>query len=307
MKAIFISLLFLALSSCVTTARQTEALLKNKPTNIADTKEIKNVPFVNQSAGQCGPATLTMAMNWAGHMISVEELSPQVFTPGMKGSLQSDMISASRRNGLMAVPIEGLNFLLSEVDAGHPVIVFENLAVTWLPQWHYAIVFGYDLNKEEVLMHSGPEQNKRWDMAKFERSWMLGDYWGLVVVPAGEIAVTASELANATAAAGLEQAGQKEAAERSYVAIVKRWPNSLTSLVGLANLSFEKNNSLDAVKYLKQAAYYFPNSSIVWHNLAIAEGHAKMKKDAQKSAQQALKLANAADKEKYSQSLKAWL
>lgn len=307
MKFIFISLLFLALSSCVTTARQTEALLKNKPATIEAVKEIEKVPFVNQSVGQCGPATLTMAMNWAGTMISVDQLSAQVFTPGMKGSLQADMISASRRNGLMAVPIEGLNSLLVEVNAGHPVIVFENLALTWLPQWHYAIVFGYDLTKEEVLMHSGPEQNKRWDMAKFERSWMLADYWGLVVLPAGEISVAATELANSTAAAGLEQVGHKEAAEKSYVKIIQKWPDSLTSLVGLANLAFEKNKSLDAVKYLRQAAYYYPQSAIVWHNLAIAEGHAKLKKEAQKSAQHALQLAAAADKEKYSQNLKAWL
>jgi hypothetical protein len=296
----------LCLSGCVTPARQTEALLKNRPL-VENFKQIEKVPFINQSAGQCGPATLTMAMNWAGKMISVDELSPQVFTPGMKGSLQADMISASRRNGLMAVPIEGLTSLIQEINVGHPVIIFENLSLSWFPQWHYAIVFGYDLNKEELIMHSGPHAFKHWAMDHFERSWMLGDYWGLVVLPAGEISATADELANSVAAAGLEQAGQKEAAEKSYAKILEKWPNSLTSLIGSANLAYAKNNSTQAVHFLKQASEFYPTSSIVWHNLAIAQGQAQLKKDAHHSALQAMKLAGDTDKVRYKESLKPWL
>lgn len=296
----------LIMSGCVSTAVQTEALLKNKPA-VENFHQVEQVPFVNQEAGQCGPATLTMAMNWAGKMISVEEVSPQVFTPGMKGSLQSDLIGASRRNGLMAVPIEGLSALLIEINSGHPVIVFENLALSWLPQWHYAIVFGYDLTKQEMIMHSGPEAFKHWDMSKFERSWMLANYWGLVVLPAGELCSSADELANSVAAAGLEQVGQKGAAEKSYAAILKKWPSSLTALVGSANLAFEKENYILAVSYLKQATKFYPGSATVWHNLTIAEGRADMMKEAHESAMQALLLASVAEKEKFNQNLKPWL
>jgi tetratricopeptide (TPR) repeat protein len=248
-----------------------------------------------------------MAMNWAGKMISVEQISLQTFTPGMKGSLQSDLISASRRNGFMAVPIEGLPALLTEINSGHPVIVFENLALSWLPQWHYAIVFGYDLTKEEMIMHSGPDAFKHWDMSKFERSWMLANYWGLVVLPAGEISSSATELANSIAAAGLEQVGQKVAAEKSYSAILKKWPSSLTALIGSANLAFENNNYLLAVTYLQEAVKYYPNSATVWHNLTIAEGRGEMKKQAHQSALQALQFASVAEKEKFAENLKPWL
>jgi len=306
LKIIFVSLALLVVSGCVTKAVQTEDFLKNPSVNVAPLNQITSVPFIDQSAGQCGPATLTMAMNWAGRMITVEELTPQVFTPEMKGSLQTDMVSASRRQGLMAVPISGLSSLLSEINDGHPVIVFENLALSWLPQWHYAIVFGYDLQKEEVIMHSGPEAFKHWDMRKFERSWMLGKYWGLVVLPAGEIVQSASEFANATAAAGLEQVGQSAAAEKSYLKIIEKWPNSLTALIGLGNIAFAKKDFVAAVKYLRQAANYYPESASVWHNLTIAEGEAHMK-EAHESAQKALRFASAADKEQYSQNLKPWL
>lgn len=261
------------LSGCVSKTVQTDALLTSNP-NIKNYTRIANVPFINQQAHECGPATLTMAMNWAGKMVTVDQIIDQVYTPEMKGTLQSDLVSASRRNGLMAIPIQGLSTLLAEINDGHPVVVFENLALSWLPQWHYAVVFGYDLSKEVVIMHSGPEAYKNWDMRKFERSWMLADYWGLVVLPAGQISKNSTEFANAVAAAGLEQAGQYQAAEKSYVAILKKWPDSLTAAVGIANIAFKNNEFKKAVRYLRQAANYHPQSSIVSHNLAVAESKA---------------------------------
>jgi hypothetical protein len=251
-------------------------LLKAPPTNLQRTSEIPNVPFINQSAGHCGPATLAMVMNWNGKSISVDELVPLVYTPGMKGSFQADMISASRRNSMMAIQIEGLTSLLTEVSAGHPVIVFENLALDWAPQYHYAVVYGYDLDQEHVIMHSGPEAGKKWDLRKFERSWMLGDYWGLVVLPPGELAATGTELAHVTAAVGLEQALKLEAAEKSYFAILKRWQDSLGALVGLGNLFYGKKDYQRSVKYLRQAVKAHPSSDSARHNLLVAEKAAKL-------------------------------
>jgi tetratricopeptide (TPR) repeat protein len=211
-------------------------------------------------------------MQWAGQPVTVDELAREAYTPGMKGTLQQDLIGASRRHGMMAVPIEGLDALLREIAAGHPVIVFENLAFSWYTQWHYALVFGYDLARREVLMHSGPEANKHWDMAKFERSWEYSDHWGLVVLPPGELASTANELAHLNAAAGLEQAGQSEAAEKSYLGIVKKWPQSLGALIGLGNVTYQRGDARAAVRYLRLATRYHPDSLAASHNLAVAEG-----------------------------------
>lgn len=268
--------MFLSLVGCVSPTRQTDELL-SAPHSFPSKTEVSNVPFVAQTEAHCGPATLTMAMQWAGKEVSLEQLSPQVFTPGMKGSLQADMIGATRRNGLMAVPITGLNSLLAEIADNHPVVVFENLAVSWLPQWHYAIVFGYDLDKPEVLMHSGPEQNKRWDLRKFERSWMLGDYWGLVILPPGQIARSAGELVNMTAAAALEQGNFLKEAELSYLRIEKEWPNSLSALIGLGNVAYTQKRFAEAVRYLKKAVQHHPDSQTAKKNLAIAENAAKAK------------------------------
>jgi tetratricopeptide (TPR) repeat protein len=170
----------------------------------------------------------------------------------------------------LAVTIRDLPNLLKEVAAGHPVIVFENLALSWFPRWHYAVIFGYDLDHETVTLHSGPEAFKHWDMSRFERSWRLGDYWGLVVLPPGQLAATASEQDNARAAAALEEIGQTDAAKISYESILKRWPDSLVSMIGLGNIEYQRKNFVRAVAYLQAAVKAHPESQAAQNNLQVA-------------------------------------
>lgn len=267
-------ILFILTSGCATRAIQTEALLKEPP-SIPAQKEILNVPYIKQTDHYCGPATLTMALQHAGRNVTLDELGKEMYTPKMKGTLQQDMITASRRHGMMAVPIENLDSLLKEIDAGHPVIVFENLLFNWYPQWHYALVYGYDIPKQEVMMHSGPEKNKRWKMDRFERSWMYSDYWGLVILNPGELSATANELAHLNAAAGLEKIGQKEAAEKAYLGMLKKWPQSLGALIGLGNVTYQRKAYREAVQYLKLATKFHPSSIVARHNLEIANSELK--------------------------------
>lgn len=299
-------LLALAFIGCASSSPQTDAyLLKNHL--ISKSYQIENMPFIEQSAGYCGPATLAMALQFSGKNISEQEVAAQVFTPGMKGTLQSDMISASRRQGMLAIPIQGLEALLTEVSSGHPVIVFENLALNWLPQWHYALVFGYDLSQQIVTMHSGPEAFKHWDLRKFERSWKLADYWGLVVLPPGQLSATANELNHAKAAAALEQLGKLDEADISYQVILKRWPESLTAGIGASNIAFTKKNPNEAERILKKTILFHPTSAACWHNLAIALGTNKKTKEAKESAKQALKWATEEEKKSFLANLKPWL
>ena len=267
---IFVSSLFFLGAGCATTAPQSQEVLRSPP-QVAPAMEIKAVPFIDQDSGQCGPASLAMAMQWAGHLIPVDQISPQVMTPSKKGSLQEDLISACRREGMMGVRLNGMKALLEELNAGHPVIIFENLGLSWYQQWHYAVVLGYDLPKEKLVMHSGHQAFERVDMRIFERSWKLSDYWGLVVLKPGDLAFAPDELANLAAAAGLEQIGKSEEARQSYLAILTRWPVSLGALVGLANLSYKRGDYQSAVSYLQMAKKSYPNNQMVAHNLRVAE------------------------------------
>ena len=263
---------------------------------------VSNVPFYSQKKNYCGPATLAMAMNYRQKMITVDELASEMMTS--EGTFQTDMISASRRHGMMAVGVNSLNSLLKEIEAGNPVIVFQNLALAKLPRWHYAIATGYNLKSKDIILHSGNEKNQKMNIGVFEYTWSLGTYWGLVIMNPGELSATGSELQHMSAASGLEAAGLISEAEISYRAIIQKWPDSLSARIGLANIHYNRSEFAEAVIYLKAATIKHPTSSIAWHNLAIAQKAARMQEDALESSQKALSLAEASVKTQYQESLK---
>lgn len=261
-------ILSILITGCASTTHQSEALLSAKPPRLPESKKLQ-VPFINQSTGYCGPATLTMAMRAAGAPITIGEIAPQVFTPGSKGTLQADMIGATRRRGMLAVSLDNLHDVLKEVANGNPVIVFENLGLSWYPVWHYAVVTGYDLRKKEIILHSGADAYKRENLGMFEHAWNLGGYWALVILPAGKLAAGASELAHVTAAAGLEQAGRLKEADATYQAILERWPWSVASLIGLGNVNYRNGDMRGALTHLRRATKLDPTSDIARHNLEV--------------------------------------
>lgn len=300
----FLGFLLLFVVGCASNTRQTDQLLNKSPNGLTEQAQIPDVPFINQSVGHCGPATLAMVLQWNGLDISADQLVPQVYTPKLQGSFQSDMVSAARRNSMMAVQIEGLQNLLQEIQAGHPVIIFENLGIKWLPQYHYAVVHGYDLSKKKLIMHSGPKANEEVDFKEFERSWRLGDYWGLVVLPPGKLSFSGSELSHLRAAAGLEQVLKIDEAFLSYRAIQNRWPKSLGALIGLGNVTFLLKDYSKSAQFLKSATASHPHSAIAWHNLALAEFAANQRRQAKLSAKRALELAMPQDKTHYESRLR---
>jgi tetratricopeptide (TPR) repeat protein len=296
----------LAVSACAIPSHQTDALLASRR-DIADKVTIEDVPFVQQEKNFCGPASLAMAMGYAGNPVPVDTLASQSITPAKKGAIQADILGAARRNGMLAVEIAGLSSLLHEVEAGHPVLVLENLGLSWYPIWHYSVVTGYDLAREQVTRHSGSSQNATKDLRVFERCWQDSNYWGVVVLQPGELSAGAGELAHSVAAAALEQLGKTEQAECAYKAILKKWPSSLGALIGMGNLRDAAGDPVAAARFLSRAVKAYPESSIAWHNLAIAEGESGKRAKAQASAQRAMRLATPTDAPVFRQNLSAFL
>ena len=140
---------------------------------------VAEVPFFAQEELQCGPAALAMMLNWSGIAIQPSDLTPEVFTPDLNGSLQSALIGATRRHGRVAYPITGSEALLAEVSAGHPVIVLVNLGLSWYPKWHYAVVIGFDFEREMIILHSGLTANEHLNSRVFLNIWRRSKYWGL--------------------------------------------------------------------------------------------------------------------------------
>jgi len=61
--------------------------------------------------------------------------------------------------------------------------VLQNLALDWVPMWHYAVVVGYDLAADEIVLRSGRTKRQVMAMPTFERTWKRSRFWAMVTVP----------------------------------------------------------------------------------------------------------------------------
>jgi tetratricopeptide (TPR) repeat protein len=248
------------------------------------------VPFYPQKAYQCGPASLAMALSWSGLQISPDELTPQVYTPSLKGSLQPAMIAATRRQAKVAYPISGPQALLSEIAAGHPVIVLQNLGLSWIPVWHYAVVIGYDVDAQVVILHSGVTSRKKTRFRTFENTWARGAHWGLLVLPPDRLPATVNEDSWIAAVVGLEKARQWPAAAKGYQAALHRWPQNFPAHIGLGNSYYAMGNLTSAAVVLNQATVRFPHEGVAFNNLAQVLWEQGKKQQAIKAARRAVML-----------------
>lgn len=227
-----------------------------------------DVPFFHQEAYQCGPATLAMTMAWSGIHVSPESLASAVFTPSQKGSLQSAMISAVRRYDRIAFLLPGPEALVDEITAGHPVIVLQNLGLSWYPVWHYAVVIGFDAAAGKMILHSGKTAQKMVAVKTFERTWARSDFWGLLVLPPSELPAVAEEMDYLRAVSHLERLSRWETAARGYQTALSRWPDSLPAIVGLGVSLYQDGDLKAAEAVFRGATLKFPDEGILFNNLA---------------------------------------
>jgi tetratricopeptide (TPR) repeat protein len=210
-----------------------------------------------------------MAFGAAGKPIEPEALGSQVYLPGRQGSLQVEMLAATRRNGLLAIELKpSLPDLLAEIAAGNPVIVLQNLGFDWYPVWHYAVAIGYDLDEGSVTLRSGRERRSEVPIAAFERTWARGGHWAMLALPPGRMPASVADADYLNAVARLERAGSLDAAQAAYEHALDRWPGNLVALVGLGNTAYRLGNLEGAEQAFRRATLAHPLSVAAHNNLA---------------------------------------
>jgi tetratricopeptide (TPR) repeat protein len=252
--------------------------------------ELSAVPFFPQKEYQCGPASLAMALAWSGLQITPDELTPQVYTPSLKGSLQPAMLSATRRHGRVAYPISGADALIKEIAAGHPVIVLQNLGLSWIPVWHYAVVIGYDFNKGVIMLNSGITHKKKTALKTFENTWARSKHWGFMALPPNLLPATAEQISYVNAVVGLEKAHQWVGAVEGYKTALESWPQSFRAHIGLGNSYYGLGDLKSAEELLQETTRRFPGRGDAFNNLAQVLWEQGKKLQAMKAARQAVKL-----------------
>jgi Tfp pilus assembly protein PilF len=247
-------------------------------------------PFFPQEIHHCGPAALAGALGASGVATSPEALAPRVYLPGREGSLQLELVAAARDAGRIAYVLEpALEEALREVAAGRPVLVLQNLGLSWYPRWHYALLIGYDLEAGSVTLHSGIERDYLTSLITFDRTWARAGRWALLVLPPGQLPATARELPYLGAAAALERTAP-DGAELAYRAALQRWPASLAALLGLGNVRYAQGDIAGAEQAYAAAVAAHPGSAAAHNNHAHVLARLGRRAEALQAARRAVGL-----------------
>lgn len=257
------------LAGCVSLP-QSEALGRAGDAGLPPRAELETVPFFAQEDHQCGPAALAMVLNAAGVAVSPYTLTDEVYVPARKGSLQVEMLAGARRHGLLAYELAPeLQDVLAEVATGNAVIVLQNLGLfASRPYWHYAVVIGYDLERNEILLRSGATARRAMKFGLFEFLWLDGGRWSMVALAPRRLPASAREAKFASAAAALEQTGRIAEARLAYAALLERWPDNLVGLMGLGNTAYALGQTAQAEAAFRQATERHPLAAATFNNLA---------------------------------------
>ena len=216
--------------------------------------ELADTPFFPDDALQCGPAALATVLRAAAtgsdpvmgninHYNNFrgsdpETLAREVYTPGLGGSLQLELVAAARQRGFVPyeLPPEA-DALFAELLAGRPVLVLQNLRLRTLPAWHYAVVIGADPVAETVILRSGTEERLVMPAGKFMRTWDLAERWALVLLRPGELPAAPDRGRYFAAVAGMEAAGRHPEAAHAWHAALGPWPDDPVARFGHATAS----------------------------------------------------------------------
>lgn len=262
-----IVVVWLLAGGCANRSPSLEVYLND--THIQSTLELRGTPFFPQAGYQCGPSALATVLAASGVSVSPDELKGKIYLPKRQGSLQLELIAASRRYSRLPYVLDGkLSAILSEVASGRPVLILQNLGLASYPIWHYAVVTGFDAARDEIILRSGDRERLTMSTRKFMRSWDLAEYWALVVLRPGDMPATPDESRYVSAIAALESAGQADAAACFYTAALSRWPDNTLALFGTGNMQYAQGDREAAEKTFRRLLALQPEHAAARNNYA---------------------------------------
>jgi tetratricopeptide (TPR) repeat protein len=212
------------------------------------------------------------------------------------------MVATARSYGLLAYKIPSdIKSILREIDAGNPVLVMQNLSVSWWPRWHYAVIVGFDLKDSIFILRSGTTRRHKVDFYTFQNTWNKADNWAYVLVDPGSMPASAEALGYIRASHDLFQAGLQQEAILAFRQGAVAWPEKSIVQMALANAEYQLGNYEAAYDALLNELSFHANNASAWNNLAYTLLRRACYSEAQEAVQCAQKLAP--DDENIQQSL----
>ncbi|RDB44388.1 hypothetical protein DU490_02115 [Halomonas sp. DQ26W] len=264
---VLLSAISMMLAGCATTpqlAGSTEASLPMRAM-------IEGVPFHAQREYQCGPASLAMMLNSQDVEVAVDTLIPQVFIPEREGSVQPEMLATTRRHGLIPFVLnDTFDALLTEIAAGHPVAVMQNLSLPAWPMWHYAVAIGYDREAEEMILHSGEEAERIESFRRFDATWARSDRWAFVALPPGQMPEAIGAYRALDAIASYEQVQGPQATLPAWETFAVHFPTTAMGHFALGNARHVLGDREGAIEAFREAVRHDGELAVAWLNLGLS-------------------------------------
>jgi hypothetical protein len=233
--------------------------------------ELAETPFYPQERYQCGPAALATLLASSGIRTSPEALTPQVYLPERRGSLQIELLAATRAAGRIPYSIDGtMAAVTAELQAGRPVLVLQNLGTGWFPRWHYAVIVGVNPGTDDVILRSGVTRRRITAVDTFIRTWERGEYWAFVALSPGELPALVDQGRYFRAVADVEATGHHQAAMAGWQAALALWPGSQTAELGVANAAYALGDYPAAESAYRRLLANDPTMLSARNNLAFA-------------------------------------
>ena len=205
--------------------------------------ELIQTPFYPQVTDQCGPSALAAILNYSGVAVTPDALKARIYIPGRQGSLQIELLAATRGYGRMPYLIDtNISGLLGEVRAGRPVLVLQNLGSKRAPVWHYAVVVGYMADERQFVLRSGDQKRHLTSASRFARTWQRAEYWGVLVLEPGKLPTSPDADKYVRSVAAVEAIGDFDNAVMGFRAATERWPEHSLAWLGLGNAHYAQGD-----------------------------------------------------------------
>ncbi len=258
-----------ALLLCAACATRSATRAPEWPRDLPRQVELSATPFFAQARYQCGPAALATVLTAANVAVSPAALIQEVYLPARRGSLQTELLAATRRRERIPYVIVATSGeLAAQVASGRPVLVLLNLGLDHWPRWHYAVVIGYDVDRGYWILRSGRTVRQTLSMRRFAGAWQRANHWGFVALDPQTEPVGDDPARWIAAVAGFESLGMSAVALRAYAAAARRWPSVPVVHFALANALAAQGRSAEAERALERTLELDPGHVPARNNLA---------------------------------------
>ncbi len=266
---------------------------KNIFTSANVSLELTDTPFFPQQDFHCGPAALATVLGASDINVQPNDLVNKVYLPKRKGSLQIELLAATRRYGRIPYPLEpNPTHIIDELNSNRPVLVLQNLGLKIKPFWHYAVVIGYDANKGNFILRSGANERLQLSTRKFLRTWKRAGTWSFVALKSDETPVHADQNKYLDAIVAMEPLNDAWLLIKSYKTFLESWPDDQIARLGLANAYYTDGQYETAALNYTHLLNLNPEHIPARNNLAMALGSLNCFESASTQVDKALRLAS---------------